>query len=132
MLGNMRQVLCIAGFCLAGLAQTVEVAEAQTTDPLRTFANCAGRLSAFMEYQWMFDGEGSEQTQMQRAAMLDLIEATMAPDQARQILHWRISAKMAHAALLTRATFNDDPADALWAQRAAERLRLGCTSLLLS
>ena len=38
-------------------------------DPLlREFAVCAGRLSAVMEDQWMFDGPGSEKTAMELAA----------------------------------------------------------------
>lgn len=128
----MRQLLCIAWVCLAGLAPWTLRADPQLTDPLRTFANCAGRLSALMEHQWMFDGPGSVQTAARRAAVLDLIEATMTSGQERQVLDWRISAKVAHAALLTRATFNEGPEDALWARQMADRLIGECTAFLTS
>ncbi len=80
----------------------------------------------------MFDGDASEQTKRQRADVLDLLAAVMPPDMGREVLHWRISAKLAQSALLTRATFNDDPADAAWATRTATRLTRECTSFLLS
>lgn len=111
------------------------IAHAQTIDTeqqLRTFAACAGRLSAVMEYQWMFDGPASEQTKTQRAAVIDLVEAIMPPDRGREVLQWRISAKMAQSALLTRAVFNDDPNDAAWASAQAARFERACTGLLLS
>lgn len=96
------------------------------------FATCAGRLSAQMEYQWMFDGPASEKTAHQRAAMIDLINAVMQEDEGRSVLHWRISAKLAQSALLTRATFNNDASDAAWAAETAARLTDECTSLILS
>lgn len=99
---------------------------------LRTFATCAGRLSAVMEYQWMFDGPASERTKLQRAAVIDLIDAVMPADRGREVLHWRISAKLAQSALLTRATFNDDRQDAAWAREQADRFARECTGLLLS
>lgn len=99
---------------------------------LQTFATCAGRLSALMEYEWMFDGPASEVTMTQRASLIDLIQAVMEPDQAPDVLHWRIAAKQAHAVLLSRATFNDDPSDAAWAKAQAARLSQECTGLLLS
>ena len=99
---------------------------------LRTFAACAGRLSAQMEHQWLFDGDASDITKHQRAQVLDLIAATMAADQGREVLNWRITAKAAHHALLTRATFNDDPNDATWAADMAATLTADCTAFLLS
>ncbi|WP_342076188.1 hypothetical protein [Yoonia sp. SS1-5] len=111
---------------LAGPARATEHQQ------LQTFAACAGRLSAVMEYQWMFDGVASERTKAQRATVLQLIEAVMPEDMGREVLHWRISAKLAQSALLTRATFNDDPADAAWATQTADRLTRDCTAFLLS
>ena len=107
------------------LAITVALAapaRANDHQHLRTFATCAGRLSAVMEYQWMFDGPASERTKLQRAVVLDLIAAVIEPEQGRDVLHWRISAKQAQSALLTRATFNDEVDDAAWAQTQAARL----------
>lgn len=107
-------------------------ARADEHQQLRMFAGCAGRLSALMEHQWMFDGPASERTKVQRAAVLDLIGAVMEPEQGPDVLHWRILAKHAHANLLMRATFNNDSSDAHWAQIQATRLAQDCTGLLLS
>ncbi len=110
-------------------------ADAQAFDPeqqLREFATCAGRLSAVMEHQWLFDGAAADRTKAQRAAVIDLVEAVMPPDRGRDVLHWRISAKLAQSALLTRATFNEDPVDAAWAREQAKRFERACTGLLLS
>ena len=111
----------------SSLAQSID-----SHSQLRTFATCAGRLSAVMEYQWMFDGKASEQTKLQRAAVIDLVEAIMPPERGREVLHWRISAKLAQSALLTRATFNEDANDAAWAGQQAKRFERECTGLLLS
>ena len=84
-----------------------------------------------MEHQWMFDGAGSERTEAQRAAMIGLLEAVRPADAGRQVLHLRIEAKMAQAALLTRATFNPDAEEARRALMLAEMRVAECTGLLL-
>ena len=86
-------------------------------DQLHIFATCTGRLSAQMEYQWMFDGEGSEATEAARNALIEILDAIMPPDQVRDVMAWRVEAKMAQSALLTRAVFNLDRRDAQMAQR---------------
>ena len=101
-------------------------------NPLHTFASCAGRLSAVMEHQWLMSDPNADRTEDQRAAMLSLVDAIMAPDQGRDVLAWRIEAKQAHAVLLTRATFNADSEDATWALQRAQRELAACTGLLLS
>ena len=121
----------ILGFALLG----APASHAQAFDPeqqLQAFATCAGRLSAIMEHQWLFDGAAADQTKVRRAAVLDLIDAIMPPERADDVLHWRIAAKYAQSTLLTRATFNDDAHDAAWAQEQAARLERACTGLLLS
>lgn len=80
----------------------------------------------------MFDGVASERTKAQRTAVIDLISAIIEPAQGRQVLHWRLASKHAHAVLLTRAAFNEDTIDAAWAEDQAVRLTHECTSLLLS
>lgn len=117
-----------AGFAL-GLLALPALAE---DDPLRTFAACAGRLSAQMEHQWLVSDPASDRTETQRDAMIALLDAIMPPEAARRVLAWRIDAKHAQAVLLTRATFNDDPADAAWAARRADMEVAACTGLLLS
>ena len=126
-MSGMKTFLVIAALSASPAFAQAESAENQ----LRTFAACAGRLSAVMEYQWMFDGPASDQTKAQRAAVLELIDAIMPPDRGAEVLHWRISAKLAQSALLTRATFNDDPTDATWAEQRAASQLADCTGFLL-
>lgn len=118
-------LICLLGLIPAGVL-------AMPQEPLRTFAACAGRLSATMEHQWLMSDPSSDRTKAQRTAMLSLVEAVMAPDQGPLVLGWRIDAKQAHAVLLTRATFSDDASDAEWALQQAETQVAHCTGLLLS
>ncbi|MEL6957455.1 MAG: hypothetical protein AAGL89_00720 [Pseudomonadota bacterium] len=103
-------------------------ARAEVSDPLRYFASCTGRLSAQMEHEWLLSDPRADETEAQRAILIDLLRATMLPDQGHQVLNWRIEAKAAQAALLTRATFRDDD----WAKDQAARFVRNCTSLLMS
>ncbi|CUH66449.1 hypothetical protein TG4357_02431 [Thalassovita gelatinovora] len=80
----------------------------------------------------MFDGAKADATEAVRDRMIDILEAMMSPDQGRDVLNWRIEAKMAQAALLSRAVFNLDKRDARRAQRAAQQKIGACRSLLLS
>ncbi|WP_146343881.1 hypothetical protein [Falsiphaeobacter marinintestinus] len=114
---------------LNGPSQAVDSADPTTR--LQFFASCAGRLSALMEHQWMFDGTASEHTKSRRANVLEILQAMMPPDAGRSVLNWRIDAKMAHASLLTRATFNDNAADAQRAAQVATRMVAQCDSVLL-
>jgi len=101
--------------------------KADIEDPLKYFASCTGRLSAQMEHEWLVS-EDSDQTESHRNAMSDLLFATMGPDDGRQVLTWRIEAKIAHASLLTRAAFRDDE----WAKQRAIELVRDCTSIMVS
>ena len=102
-------------------------------DPLlREFAVCAGRLSAVMEDQWMFDGPGSERTAEELGAVVSLIEASIAPGQGRQVMAWRIDAKVAQRGLLHQARFAQDPRLAETAAARAEALAANCRSMILS
>lgn len=96
------------------------------------FANCAGRLTAQLEHQWLMQSTDSDQTQRQRAQMVSLIETIVPEGQGRKVLSWRTDARAAQRALLTRAQFATDPEDAVWAAQMAEAYLADCTSLLLS
>jgi hypothetical protein len=101
-------------------------------DPLlRDFAVCAGRLSALMEDQWMFDGPGSERTAAELSAVVSLIEASMDPGAGRQVLAWRIDAKVAQRGLLHQARFARETRLAETAAARAEALAAECRSLTL-
>lgn len=102
--------------------------KADIEDPLQYFASCAGRLSAQMEHEWLLSNGNPDQTEDHRTAMLDLLFATMGPDDGRQVLAWRIEAKVAHASLLTRATFREDT----WAAQRATQMVQACTSIMMS
>ncbi|WP_047995777.1 hypothetical protein [Puniceibacterium sp. IMCC21224] len=106
------------------------------TERVQVFATCVGRLSAVMEFQWMFDGPASERTQKVRRGVEALLDAVLPQALAGglsgvQALDWRIRAKVAQAALLQQATFGTDPRRMRMAQRAAEMYQGECESMLL-
>jgi hypothetical protein len=102
-------------------------------DPLlRGFAVCAGRLSASMEEQRMFDGPGSERTAQELAAVLALIDATMPEGALGQVVAWRIDAKQAQRRLLHQVRFAQDLRLAQTAAARAEALAAECRALVLS
>jgi len=107
------------------------------SDRVQGFATCAGRLSALMEYQWMFDGAGSERTRELRAELEDLLVAVLPEARTRgispaQVLDWRIRAKVAQAALLQQARFATDSRRMRLAARQARYNQTECEGLLLS
>lgn len=79
-----------------------------------------------MEHQWLVDGPASEATARSREAMLALVDAVAPDGQGAQVMGWRIEAKVAHAALLTRATFGRDRL----ARQRAEYLIRPCLALI--
>ncbi|WP_197915652.1 hypothetical protein [Thiosulfatihalobacter marinus] len=79
----------------------------------------------------MFDGARADTIQSERASVLDILDAIMPPDQGRRVLSWRVEAKMAQAALLTRATFGSDIRIQRRAQTLAARNVEACRALLL-
>ncbi|WP_220747943.1 hypothetical protein [Jannaschia pagri] len=96
------------------------------------FAECVGRLSAQMEFQWLMGLPDADRTEAQRAATLDILQAITPPDQRRAMLHVRISAKRAQWSLLTVAQFDTEPERSVAAERRATKLLQGCTAVLLS
>ena len=99
-------------------------------DPVRMFAACAGRLSAVMEHQWLTDPPASEATATDRDRMIALLEAVGDPTDPA-LMSPRLEAKIAHAALLTRARFDPDAAARARAGRAAQAASDRCRALLL-
>lgn len=97
---------------------------------LHTFATCAGRLSAVVEYQWMADGAPSEEAQKYHDEVITLVAAIMSQDQSRNVLNWRRAAKQAQFGLLVRAN-TQNREDAAWAARRAQALTHECAALLL-
>ncbi len=100
---------------------------------LDTFAECAGRYSAQLEHQWLMNDPESEQTEAQRAQVLDVLYALMDGEaNAARTLKRRLEAKFAHSRLLQRATFNTDAGSALWAEGRSRNEMRRCASLVLA
>lgn len=101
-------------------------------DPLHTFADCAGRLSAVIDFQWALKSAEPERLEAQHATLIELIDAVVDPEDNHRVLQWRLDAQQAQTVLLFRANFNDDSADAAWAMEQAELYQTSCAALLLS
>lgn len=97
---------------------------------LQTFATCAGRLSAVVEYEWLAQGAASAEAQKYHDDVIALVAAIISEEQSRSVLQWRRSAKQAQFDLLLR-TETPNPDDAAWAANRARQLTQECTALLL-
>jgi hypothetical protein len=93
---------------------------------LREFAVCAGRFSALVEHQWLMDGPASDVSAGTRDSLLALVAAVEEPGMGATVMGWRIEAKAAQKALLSRADFAKDAV----AQRRADELLQACAALV--
>lgn len=114
--------------CLTCLAATAAKPE---EDLLRRVTDCVGRLSAQIEHHWLLSDQPTEPIEMQRAHLIDILDALMTPDTATKILSKRIDAKMAHATLLTQAAFSENDRRAAWAEKRAKQELSQCGTILL-
>ena len=128
-MAKLRLTLAVTAAWLPLAAGAVDSTGQQ--DALTLFATCTGRLSALMEHQWLTDGPQSEETARTRARMIGLLETVMPPGAGAEVLHRRIEAKMAQAALLGQATFATDPRRAATARRLAALQLAQCERPLL-
>ena len=123
---GVLKTLCL-GFSMTTLAS---IAEAENP-LLRHVSECVGRFSAQMEHHWLVQDKSSDQIERQRAHLVDILETLTTSENATAVLSGRIDAKLAHASLLTRATFSDDPRTARWAgNRAAHHIQM-CNDIAL-
>jgi hypothetical protein len=118
------------------VAFLIATGTAAQSDPQRTplaqvFAECVGRYSAEREHAWLIGGSDARAMETQRMAFTSLLEATQSPQDSRAMLSYRIEVKMAHASLLTRATFGTDAESARHAERLARMHIASCQDLLL-
>lgn len=104
-------------------------------DQAQLFADCAGRLSASIEFQWLMrSGDGARELEL-RAGFDGLIAAIL-PDalaaglDGPALLHRRIGAKFAQARLLHTAQFHGDRRRTTRARLLASRHRAACEALL--
>ncbi|MBF9061167.1 hypothetical protein HKCCSP123_18460 [Rhodobacterales bacterium HKCCSP123] len=93
---------------------------------LPRFAECAGRLVAQMEHEWLLSDPASAETEATLDAVAAVLEL-MAPGGTVETRAWRASARAAHRRLLSSASFGR----AHWAGDAARRYILGCTALVV-
>ena len=126
---NPKRVL--AAVFLTLLPVSAHAERVNTQDLVRVFASCAGRLQAQMQHQWLISDPTADRTEAHRAAMIDLLDAVLPEGAGRDALMHRSAARQAHAALLTRATFNQNPRDAAWAQRRVEMEISQCQALVV-
>jgi len=107
-------------------------APAFASGPLHyVFAECVGRFSAEMEHAWLLGDDRADLHENRRHTFIALMEATMPSEAARDILAYRIDNKIAHAALLTTASFGQDERHAQRAKIIARTYRQSCEQLLL-
>ena len=95
------------------------------------FASCAGRFSAELEHAWLMSDERASEIEYRRRQFIDLLNATVTADRRSQALNIRIDAKVAHAGLLSQATFSKDVVQSRWAKRRAKSEIAYCTGFLL-
>jgi hypothetical protein len=95
------------------------------------FAGCVGRLSAETEHAWLMGDPAAENLESQRATFISLLSAVTSQNEARRVLTYRIQVKMAHASLLTLATFGADEVRSARARVLAGQYLRSCQNLLL-
>ena len=123
---GVMKTLCL-GLTLVGAALPAQAVD----DLTRHVSTCVGRYSAQMEHHWLFQDMPSDRIERERSHLIDILETLTTADNAVQVLSGRIDAKLAHASLLTRATFSGDPRLARWAARRAEQHMALCNDITL-
>ena len=117
---------------LAGSLCVVPLGAKSEGDHLDLFASCTGRLSAQVEHLWLLKDPAAAEAEHTRDMLADLMESVAQnPDDEVQAMALRLNAKVAHAQLLTRATFSANSESAAWANRRAQALIGGCVALVL-
>jgi hypothetical protein len=95
------------------------------------FAECIGRFSAETEHAWLMGDPEADFYATRRTTFLSLLQATAPESEARRALSYRIEVKMAHAQLLSLATFGTNKQRAERARYRAKHHIDTCLSLLL-
>jgi hypothetical protein len=127
-MGGLKTFLC--ALATPALLAGAPLPAAALPPEIRLFADCAGRLSALREDQWMFDGPASDRTSAELAVFAGLIEVG-APADRVAALNRRVAARAAFRGLLAQARFGPDPRHAARANRRAAALLAECRALML-
>lgn len=104
-MGSLRTILAML---VSGLLLLAVPARA-VPDMTSAFAQCTGRLSAFVEHHWLMARDPA-QAEADYAAMGDVLAAVVDPAHAAQVMGWRVAAKVAMRGLLQRADLQNDTA----------------------
>jgi hypothetical protein len=131
-MGDLRNTSCRLAFCLVACAQAQPVATQTPPDPIPLMAACTGRLSAVMQFQWLVQDAGSDQTRTRRDAVAELLTAATPAGYEVRAMALRVEAKQAFARLLHRARFGSRGPAADWAAKRAARLVAECAALMIS
>ena len=113
------------------LSVSAPVSATALDDLTRSFAYCAGRYSAETEHAWLMRDPVADERAAKRAAFVALLEAVAPTEGSGDVLNYRISAKVAQAALLNAAAFSADEAMRLRFRRQAEAHLRTCRGFLL-
>ncbi len=100
-------------------------------DLLPPFAHCAGRFSAEIQHSRLLEASDTAALERQQAAFVSLIDAVASEDELRNVYNMRVSAKVAHAQLLTQSSFSQDESRRRNARKRADWHIQQCASLLL-
>lgn len=118
--------------CLAAVLGSASQASAgMSADLAETFAGCVGRFSAELEHAWLMNEPTADDLQGRRLTFISLLEASMPKGNARDILSVRIESKLAHASLLTAATFERNSELSHAAKVSAAAYLSACEMLIL-
>ncbi len=121
----------ISAVCLSFALLAPGSLAAATDELYGAFANCTGRLAAQAEYERDQDAPDLQKTEALLGHFRDLLEATSTDADWRDNISLRVRAKLAHQAILTRASVSENPQDAAWAENRAQREIAHCRSLIL-
>ena len=84
-----------------------------------------------MEHAWLIGHDEAEHFEALRHSFLSLMEATLPKEDAKKALSYRLDHKIAHASLLTIASFGQDERAARAARITARAYRHSCARMLL-
>lgn len=129
----MKTFLIVIGLFCAGAVWALPQSPSQRA---QLFATCAGRYSALVEHQRLFDGVASEQAEDQKKIFETLLEAVMPHALAwgmpgHMALDWRLTAKHAQAQLLQKGAFQTDDDIARRSRHVATALLSDCHMFVL-
>ncbi|MFD1344528.1 hypothetical protein [Litorisediminicola beolgyonensis] len=131
MTGVLKTSLAVLALLAGPCAAVADGPDTRADRQAYIFADCAGRLRAHLEHGWL-DGTHDAGTEAQGLAFDDVLDALPHAVPGPLLLDHRLRAKAHQAHLLQLAAFHLDPERRRLARVHADRLRAGCTGLLLS